>query len=188
MFESGFPKEYSDEVRNVERMLSHVAYVGTGGYCSKDKVEYWIQEQTVWLPYRVYLLEPSENEIALLTDVEQLILFCIYTRNHNGYLRENYLKRILCKNFPEWCFPYVVKLCSEYVVEILEVIYENLKDRKNDDIQKFCLVNKAAIRKDYARMVSYWNEYYRFQWYRFNEYIGRKLWRECLGYNKSFEK
>lgn len=126
--------------------------------------------------------------LARLTDIRQIIVSCIYTRHCDGYLREKYLKKILRQVLPEWCFPYIVKLCGEYVAEIIEVVYENLKDRKNDDIQKFCFDNKTTIRKDYAKMVNYWNEYYRFKWYRFHEYIGRKLYRECLGYSRSFEK
>lgn len=42
------------------------------------------------------------------------------------------------------------------------------------------------ISKSYSRMISYWNEYYRGYEPDFRKYIGRKLFRECLGYNRTF--
>jgi len=37
-------------------------------------------------------------------------------------------------------------------------------------------------------MISYWNEYYRYDCYRFKDYIGKKLYSECFGYNKTGQK
>ena len=88
----------------------------------------------------------------------------------------------------QWAIPFVVKLCDEYVLEILEVIYDKLKERDNTDIQEFCFKNKVTISKGHARMTSYWNEYYRRCAFSFRNYIGRKLFRECLGYNKAFDR
>lgn len=88
----------------------------------------------------------------------------------------------------QWVIPFIVKLCDEYVLEILEVIYNKLKERDNTDIQNFCLINKTAIRKSYSRMISYWNEYYRGYENNFRKYLGRSLFRECLGYDRTFEK
>ena len=88
----------------------------------------------------------------------------------------------------QWVIPFIVKLCDEYVLEILEVIYNKWKERDNTDIQNFCLINKTAIRKSYSRMISYWNEYYRGYENNFRKYLGRSLFRECLGYDRTFEK
>lgn len=54
-----------------------------------------------------------------------------------------------------------MEFCDEYVVEILHLIYDRLKDRNNEDIINFCLENKPACKKSYDRMVSYRNAYYR---------------------------
>lgn len=101
-------------------------------------------------------------------------------------------ERNICEDldmpFDQWAIPFIVKLCDEYVLEIIEVIYNKLKDRDNTDIQSFCASNKTAMVKSYARMTSYWNEYYRKREWDFGKYVGRSLFRECLGYNRTFEK
>ena len=48
------------------------------------------------------------------------------------------------------------------------------------------LNNNKEIFKSYLRMVSYWNEYYKE--INFKDYIGRKIFVECLGYKKDFNK
>ena len=64
-----------------------------------------------------------EDDDALYTDItdidEKLIFDCIFTRNCNGFLREKHLKNIIaCDAIPEWCMPYILRLSSEYVVDI----------------------------------------------------------------------
>lgn len=51
----------------------------------------------------------------------------------------------------------------------------------------FCLENIESFCKSYNRMISYWNEYYKYKYKDFQQYIGRKLFRECFGYSKSME-
>ena len=87
-----------------------------------------------------------------------------------------------------WVIPFVIKLCDEYVIELIEIIYDKLKERDNTDIQDFCLKNKITISKSYSRMISYWNVHYRGYEFNFKKYIGRKLFRECLGYDRTFER
>lgn len=75
-------------------------------------------------------------------NIQKEILYCIYTRSCNGYIREKYLKELLKLDFDYWAIPFIVKLSDEYIVEILEVIYDKLKIRNNDDIKRFGLENK----------------------------------------------
>ena len=44
------------------------------------------------------------------------------------------------------------------------------------------------LNKSYSRMISYWNEYYSNREFDLHKYVGWKLFEECLGYDKSFEK
>ena len=85
-------------------------------------------------------------------------------------------------------FPFVVKLSDEYVYEIIVVIYNLLKVRNNVDLKEFCLENKLVIHKSYLKMVAYWNEFYRNKEAYFRHYVGRKLYRECFGYYRRFER
>lgn len=74
----------------------------------------------------------------------------------------------------------IAYIIDDYIVEILEIIYDKLKERDNTDIQSFCLRNKVSTSKSYSRMISYWNEYYRSYEFDFRKYLGRSLFRECF--------
>ncbi len=149
--------------------------------CSIDAVEYIQSGTSVRFPYRTYGNEPDEEFVENLNKERQLKLFCTYTRHNDGYIREKYVKRILESNFDNHCIPYIVKLCDEYVIEILEVIYQFLKDRNNNDIKEFCQENKEAMKKSCSRMISYWNEYYRRENPHLHKYVGVRLFKECFG-------
>lgn len=99
------------------------------------------------------------------------MLYCIYTRNCEGHIRQKYLNILLNPNFDYWVIPFIVKLCDEHVIETLEVIYDKLKEWNNNDVKNFCLENKFIINKSYSRMVSYWNEFYRNREFNFHKYI-----------------
>lgn len=148
---------------------------------SINAVEYIQFGKMVRFSYRIYGNEPDEEYIEALDKKRRLKLFCTYTRHNNGYIREKYLKRLLESDFENWCIPYIVKLCDEYVIEILEVVYQFLKERNNEDIKEFCKENKTAMEKSCSRMVSYWNEYYRQEKPNLNRYVGAKLFKECFG-------
>lgn len=140
------------------------------------------------IPYRIYFVDAKIPKKADLTDIQKEILYCIYTRSCDGYIREKYLRELLKIDFDYCVIPFIIKLSDEYIVEILQIIYNKLKTRNNDDIKQFCLENKNVINKSYSRMISYWNEFYRSKESDFNKYIGRKLFRECFGYNRTFER
>lgn len=84
--------------------------------------------------------------------------------------------------------PYILKLSAEYVVEILDDIYKGLRTRDNTQFRAFCANNPYMFRRFYTRMVSYWNEFYRQDCYRFHDYVGYRLYKECFGYNRKYER
>lgn len=188
MFYDCFPKEFQDDLNVVLKIIPTKTYHDVQVGYSEKTIDYKLNEDVVKIPYRIYFIDVEYEKIGCLTETQKIILYCIYTRSCNGYIREKYLKKLLDTDFEEWVIPFIVKLCDEYVVEILEVIYQNLKDRNNEDIKLFCWNNKELLKKSYSRMVSYWNEYYRNKENHFHRYVGRKLFRECLGYNRMFER
>lgn len=78
------------------------------------------------------------------------------------------------------------------VAEILEALYNGLRERNNEDYRAFCRLNYTTFHKGYDRMLSYWAEYYR--WYdprtqkycktRYRDYVGWKLYAEVFGCKK----
>ena len=191
MFEKGFPGEFRGEVEKVISVMSKVTYNGvTPGVLEEDPKDevYVLSDGTqISFPYRIYYL--AEDAVyAGLSDTEKLIYDCIYTRSCDGRVREKHIKHILAVDFPEWCFPYILKLSSEYVVEILSVIYDALKERDNSDLWTFSRENPEMLQLAYRRMVSYWNEFYRRECQMFKDYVGRRLFKECLATKTNLEK
>lgn len=145
-----------------------------------------LSKEQVSIPYRIWIDE-YENGMKL-TSVQQKILHCIYSRSTDGYVREKHIRAILESDIPFWAFPFVLKLCDEYVYEILSSIYDCLKGRDNSDLQAFCQINPSYFVYSHARMISYWDYFYRDRCYKYDDYIGKKLYAECFGYTRKFEK
>lgn len=175
MLQEGFPEKLRDDVNQVAGLIPQYAIEE-----SQQTVEYVQGEQVIKFAYRNYYMDISNFYIETLTEQQKMILHCIYSRNSDGYVRQNHLKSLLLMNYEEWAIPYIVKICDEYVVEIIEMTYEILKQQDTELIRIFCIENRAALCKSYSRMTSYWNEYYRKQYSDFQQYIGTKLFKECF--------
>lgn len=187
MFFSSFPVYLRDDISKVMEILPNNTINNVSNVFCGESTAYVLANYIIDIPYRLYLLDVEDSEYKKLNQIQKQIVCCMYTRSCDGYIREKYLTRLLDMPFELWSIPYIVKLCDEYVVEILKIIYDKLKERDNKDIQRFCLMNKVSINKSYSRMVSYWNEYYRKDEFDFKKYIGRNLFKECLGYDRHFE-
>lgn len=182
-----FPKKLEKDVELVMNLISSTSRSCISKAFTFDLfITYNLKDELVVIPYRMYYEELTATTYEVFTETQFKILCCLYTRHHNGYIRQKYLEKLFEMNIDDWEIPFIVKLCDEYVIEIIELIYNRLNNRNNDDIKQFCLSNKNVIHKGYERMMSYWNAYYRDKEYRFRDYIGRKLFREYIGYDKSF--
>lgn len=187
MLEQGFPQGLQNKVYNVLGKMCKQTYNnishGFSDACTNE--EYLLLDgSTVTIPARVYFIDDEKVYDELEDTEEKLIYSCIFSRSCDGYVRQKHLRNILCYDFPLWCMPYILKLSSEYVVEIAYDIYECMKARDNTLFQAFCENNPYMFRRSYTRMVSYWNEYYRQECYRFHNYVGYKLYKECFGYSR----
>lgn len=183
---SCFPKELKSDIEVAIRAIPNQT-INNAFFVTNDILrKYKLTTETVSLSYRLYFIDTCDEEIESLTDRQKKIIYCLYTRSNNGHLREKYINKLLDTKFEKWCLPFIVSICDDYVVEILETIYSTLRKRTNDDIKTFCKQNEISIRKSYSRMVSYWNVYYRYKdkYRKFNEYFGRKIFKECLGFDK----
>ena len=96
-------------------------------FCGESTV-YVLPNYIIDIPYRLYLLDVEDFEYKKLNQIQKQIVCCMYTRSCDGYIREKYLTRLLDMPFELWSIPYIVKLCDEYVVEILKIIYDKLKE------------------------------------------------------------
>lgn len=137
-----------------------------------------------YIPYRIKISENSNIDIS--TDNIKYMYYCLLTRNYNGMIRENYLNEILNSNYPNWVIPYIVKASSDYVKEIVILLYKILKDKDNSKLKKYCFDNKEIIRYYYSVMISYWNLYYRIEYPNYKNYPGYKLFVECFDFKKKY--
>ncbi|WP_371365956.1 hypothetical protein SRRS_05190 [Sporomusa rhizae] len=188
MFQLGFPIELYEDVSKVVEIIPTETYNNVFIGVSKDKIEYLLNGATVEFPYRIYFLDVADETLNKLTFHQQMVLHCIYSRSCDGFVRQRHLRALLLMEYEDWAIPYIVKVCDEYVVEILEMTYTILKEQNTECFKKFCRENNKLFCKSYARMISYWNEFYRDKYSQFYKYIGRKLFKECFGYSRAFER
>ena len=179
-----FPHYLRDDVILISK---HLNISGTNYY--KDRTEWLLPSgETISIPYRIVLKEPKKEFEKSLTQTQKAIYHCIMSRNSDGYIREKHIKSLLESNIPEWAMPYVIKICDEYVVEILQTVYDALSQRDCRKYREICALNFDYLKRAHTRMISYWNEYYRWDCYRYENYIGKKLYRDCFGYGKTGQK
>lgn len=150
--------------------------------------EFIVNNEMVQIPYRIYYNQVYSKKIETLTEIQKIIYYCILTRHHNGYLREKYVRLLLQTKYPQWVMPFIIKMCDDYVLEIVTAIYEFLKNKDNTALKEFCAVNKRVVRNNYDRMLNFWYEYDKTLCPDFYEYVGRKLFRDCLGYSRKLRK
>ena len=200
MFYSGFPYVDNDIVNRVinliplkryyfdnlgvwhkDKPLPDVYYTSPLPLVTEDNIEFTLGQHQILFPYRLYAVEIEGSVLSKMNFIERIILHCIYSRSCNGFVREKHITALLAEDFPDWVIPYIIKVCDEYVVEILQVVYDNLKGKNTDKFKNFCAENKVAFCKSYSRMISYWNEFHRNNCYGYKDYVGRKLFIECFG-------
>ena len=143
--------------------------------------------ERITLPYRI-LSDAQLRTQAKLTPTQEIIWHCIGSRSLDGYVRLRHIEALLDAELPEWALPYVIKICDEYVVEILQTVYTALSARDCTAYKRICALNLDYIKLGHSRMISYWNEFYRWDYYRYADYVGKKLYRDCFGYGKTGQK
>ncbi|GAB2875263.1 hypothetical protein [Hymenobacter ruber] len=125
-------------------------------------------------PYRLYFNEPDTEMENKLSELQKTILNCIYLRHHNGYLRQRRLEKLVDKN-EDWVMPFKLQLLGEYVFEILEVLDKQINDKSIASYKKLVSENPRYWQQTESRMISYWNEYYRWKFPKIRKYLGRQI-------------
>lgn len=122
------------------------------------------------IPYRIYD-QGYEVVFDQLTETQSILYSCLLTRHHDGHVRQRYLERILSVHEP-WVVPFVVQLTGEYVIQIFETVEAQLPTLDPVLYGRFIRDNQAYFQTTYARMISYWDCYYRRQYKHPSDYVG----------------
>ncbi len=189
MFENGFPQSLVEEEKVVSALISKATYRNIPRGKSEDHCKWLLLEgETICFPRRIYYLDDYDAIKDGLSPIQQFIYHCIFSRSNDGFIRQRHIREILSGDIPSWAMPYIVKVCDEYVMEILEDVYAALKDCDNAQLHQICERNWPTFLRSHDRMISYWNEFYRDRCYHYKDYVGRSLFAECFGYTRSMEK
>ena len=157
--QDAFPSALSDDVAAVERLMPAASLPRVTGF------EVQLNGERLTIPERIYNPEPESRAVSSMPELRQVILHSIYTRHHDGFVRQRHLEHTIGSEFP-WVVPYVVRLVGEYVVEILVVIQDALHaldepgSRTRETYGRFIAQNPEFLDVTRQRVASYWNCYY----------------------------
>jgi hypothetical protein len=145
-----------------------------------------MQDEVLHIPSRVYFSEPDQAGLEEATAIRKYIYAAIFTRHHDGFVRQRNLRRLLPCEKP-WVPAFVTQLLGEYVVEIIVEIGNHARLLPKEPYSQFIAANPPFIEITKKRIVSYWSCYYRQQFPAFREYPGFQV-ADSLGLWSDREK
>ena len=120
---------------------------------------YLWQEVGYFVPYRLGY-EAGEG-CAVRDELEQVMAWCLASRHHDGFMREQALRHLLgCSQYP-FVVPYLLRPLSEYVFPIYELLYAHRQSLLRANLCTFVGQNPAFVSLTWQRMRSYWDAYHR---------------------------
>lgn len=125
-----------------------------------------VADEPVVIPYRVYNPAPPAHYASGLGRTEQVVTAAIYSRHHEGLVRQRALGTLLDFDEP-WTAPFVVQLLGEYVIQICADIDKftrttlPARPAMQNSLSAFLRQNPSFAELTRQRAVSYWSCYYR---------------------------
>ena len=171
---AAFPAALEVDVRAVLALMPHEQYPPVGWFTVV------VRGENVTIPARLYNPEPTRSAEAGLSPTQAAILGCLYSRHHDGFVRQRRIEQVIAVAEP-WVVPFVVQLVGEYVLEILVAIQRGLPDLAvAGSVQQvlyggFLEANPGFFARVERRVVSYWSCYWRSLYAEFWAYPGSDL-------------
>lgn len=131
---------------------------------TKETREWFVAGERLVVPYRLYVDHPGTAE---LTPTQRLVLHCLFSRHHDGYVRQWNLVALTKSRLP-WVVPFVFLPLGEYVLELVEVVLPYLSEV--DEVRTFAAENPALLAVTRQRAASYWDEYNRRRYPKLHDY------------------
>ncbi|MGX1636205.1 hypothetical protein [Streptomyces sp. CBG31] len=172
-----FPARLAEDVRRA------AAFVPESRPGPAEPFRVVVTGESVDIPSRVYDEEPGECPGPGLTGTQRLILHCLYSRHHDGHVRQRHLEALLPAAEP-WVVPYVIQQAGEYVREIQEAIRRGLPgiavphSPQRRLYGAFIVRNAEFFARTERRAVSYWACYHRAEYPVFGASPGGVLMAE----------
>jgi hypothetical protein len=150
---ASFPASLADDVRTV---LDVVPPGPDHGFLVDQRVV--IEGESIGILSRLYRPEPTEAALAALAPRPRLIARCLYSRHHDGHVRERHLRRI--EGDEPWLPHFVLLLVGDHVPAIVEVALSRIGSIPRSTYDAFAAENPAFMDLIRARVTSYarWSE------------------------------
>jgi len=124
-----------------------------------DDIKIWSQPMHVaakgkqlGIPYRVWADPPTVSD---LTETQQTIYYCLFSRSTDGHVREASIRALATKPTTDWTAPYLFFALADYVIQVANVVANEPKLK--DPLSKFAQENPGLYKLTLARAISYWN-------------------------------
>jgi hypothetical protein len=153
--------------------VSVVADLIGGGKATDRGLPVVVRGELLNIPYRIYE-DPDETRLACLNETQAIVYSCLLTRHHDGHVRQRQVERLVASS-EAWVAPFVMQLCGEYVMEILNVVEAHLPSMNQRTYGSFFRENPLFFQRTRDRMTSYWDCYYRWLNKREADYVGFRL-------------
>ena len=144
---NAFPKPLMSDINflvsKINAKSEHSAYWG---------YEIYIEGENIEIPSRIYWDE-SKLQVNGLDDTPKMIIACMLTRHHNGYVREKNLEKLIVSD-QYWTIPCVIQLLGEYVIELLELVWNKFDSINQKKLVKFITENEIYWFKTKHRIAS----------------------------------
>lgn len=170
ILEGMFPFKLASDVKVVYEKLS----LKTSFRYSDDFQSVKVDDQLLNIPARIYCEEPASGIEDNLSETQKTILNCLLLRHYNGYVRQKRLKMLLNAN-DYFIIPFKFQLLGEYVIEILDDLNDHITESTISDYARLICQNQSYFKLTENRVISYWDEYYRSRYPKFNNYVGKLI-------------
>ncbi|MEV0347713.1 GNAT family N-acetyltransferase [Nonomuraea sp. NPDC050680] len=165
-----FPDDLDGDVRTVIDLMPRMSQ-------SPASFRAVVGEDRVAIPQRVYHPEIAPEG---LSPRQQTILHCLFTRHHDGFVRQRHLRQIVTRTEP-WVLPYILELAGDHVIEIVTEVHAALADLTapgsalRQPYGRFVADNPDLLTLIEQRTASYWACHHRKKFPRLADYPGRRL-------------
>lgn len=150
-----FPIYLSEDVKIIESTLDL-----SSKHKSYEPFKIIFEKNSLSIPARIYTDEGQLGKLKKLSPIQKEMVFCFFSRHHDGFVREKCLKEFVTSN-NSFTVPYILQLLGEYVIEIIEVIYQNREKLNKANLVAYISENPDHYEKTRQRVYSYWDCYYR---------------------------
>ncbi len=164
-----FPARLAPVVASVVQSLP-AARLAPSGPATTSNSHAWaslvVAGEAVVIPYRVYNPAPPAHYSSALSRTEQAVSAAIYSRHHDGLVRQRALGTVLDFDEP-WTAPFVVQILGEHVIQICADIERftrtalPARPAMQDSLSAFLRQNPCFAELTRQRAVSYCSCHYR---------------------------